>query len=191
MRKTFMGVQLRRLREERGLTQVALARTLGLSASYLNQIEQNQRPLTVPVLLKINAALGVDVQRFSDDEEARLIAGLGEVLADQGAAADARAQVSLAEVRELAASMPAVARTLIGMHTRYRQALERLEGADPQAQTDTATQAHELIRNPQEYGDLFARAAAAASPGRTKPNRMNTKAITVVAKTSKKPSTHR
>lgn len=44
------------------------------------------------------------------------------------------------------------------------QALERLEGADPQAQTDTATQAHELIRNPLEYGDLFARAAAASSP---------------------------
>ena len=44
------------------------------------------------------------------------------------------------------------------------QALERLEGADPQAQTDTATQAHDLIRNPQEYGDLFARAAAASSP---------------------------
>ena len=55
MRKTFMGVQLRRLREERGLTQVALSRTLGLSASYLNQIEQNQRPLTVPVLPTLRA----------------------------------------------------------------------------------------------------------------------------------------
>lgn len=127
MRKTFMGVQLRRLREERGLTQVALARTLGLSASYLNQIEQNQRPLTVPVLLKISAALGVDVQRFSDDEEARLIAGLNEVLADQPPGGAGQEQVSLAEIRELAASMPAVARTLIGLHGRYRQALERLD----------------------------------------------------------------
>src|SRR3990167_5766682 len=127
MRKTFMGVQLRRLREERGLTQVALSRTLGLSASYLNQIEQNQRPLTVPVLLKISAALGVDVQRFSDDEEARLIAGLNDVLADQPPDGAGQAQVSLAEIRELAASMPAVARSFIGMHARYRQALERLD----------------------------------------------------------------
>ena len=136
MRKTFMGVQLRRLREERGMTQVALARALGLSASYLNQIEQNQRPMTVPVLLKINAELGVDVQRFSDDEEARLIAGLCDVLAEQpasaapagaGGVAGAATQVSMAEIRELAASMPAVARTLLGMHARHRQALERLE----------------------------------------------------------------
>ena len=62
---------------------MALARALGLSASYLNQIEQNQRPMTVPVLLKINAELGVDVQRFSDDEEARLVAGLCDVVAEQ------------------------------------------------------------------------------------------------------------
>ena len=77
MRKAFMGVRLKRLREERGLTQVALARALELSPSYLNQLEKNQRPLTVPILLKINAVFGVDVQLFSEDEEARLIAEIG------------------------------------------------------------------------------------------------------------------
>ncbi|MBO9676870.1 MAG: DUF2083 domain-containing protein [Acidovorax sp.] len=124
MRKTFMGVRLRRLREERGMTQVALARALDLSASYLNQIEQNQRPLTVPVLLKINAVFGVDVQRFSDDDEARLIAGLREALAGRLGEGEA---VSLAEIRELAANMPAVARTLLALHQGRREALERLD----------------------------------------------------------------
>ena len=126
MKKTFMGVRLRRLREERGLTQVALARALEISASYLNQIEQNQRPLTVPVLLKINAVFGVDVQHFSEGDEARLIAGLRDVLADlpPGAPADA---VSLAEVRELAANMPAVARVLLALHRGRAEARERLE----------------------------------------------------------------
>ena len=37
---------------------VALAQALDLSPSYLNQIEQNQRPLTVSVLLKLNRTLG-------------------------------------------------------------------------------------------------------------------------------------
>ena len=64
-----MGVRLRRLREERSLTQTAVAHALGISNSYLSQIEQNQRPLTVPLLLKLNAAFGVDVQLFSEDEE--------------------------------------------------------------------------------------------------------------------------
>src|SRR5688500_12128171 len=109
MKKTFMGVRLRRLREERNLSQVALAQQLGLSPSYLNQIEQNQRPLTVAVLLRISATLGVDVQAFSDDEEARLIAGMREALADNpGGEA-----VSLAELRELATQMPAVGRSLV------------------------------------------------------------------------------
>ena len=98
MRKTFMGVRLRRLREERGLTQAALAATLGLSTSYLSQLEKNQRPLTVPVLLKINAAFGVDVQLFSEDEEARLVGELRDALSD----AQTGEAVSLTEIRELA-----------------------------------------------------------------------------------------
>lgn len=69
-------MRLRRLREEKGLTQAALARALELSPSYLNQLEQNLRPLTVLVLLKINAVFGVDVQLFSEDEEARLVAAM-------------------------------------------------------------------------------------------------------------------
>ena len=71
MKKTFMGVRLKRLREERRLTQQALASAIGISLSYLNQLENNQRPLTLPVLLKLNAAFGVDVQLFSEDDEAR------------------------------------------------------------------------------------------------------------------------
>lgn len=114
-----MGVRLRRLREERKLKQVELAQALGISPSYLNQIEQNQRPLTVPILLRLNAAFGIDVQLFSEDEETRLIADMREAIADGGEA------VSLAELRELAANMPAVGRTLIALHRRYREAVER------------------------------------------------------------------
>ena len=40
MAKTFMGVRLRSLRAERGMTQLALAHALGLSPSYVNQLEQ-------------------------------------------------------------------------------------------------------------------------------------------------------
>ncbi len=121
MNKAFMGVRLRRLREERGMTQAALARTLGISPSYLNQIEQNQRPLTVPVLLKLNGAFGLDVQLFSDADEARLITDLRAALADQGAPA------ATAELRELAANMPGIARTIVAMQARLRDTAERAD----------------------------------------------------------------
>ena len=121
MRKAFMGVRLRRLREERNLKQVELANALGISSSYLNQLEQNQRPLTVPVLLKINSVFGIDVQLFSEDEEARLITELRDALSD-GAES-----VSMAEIRELASNMPAVGRTLVSLHRRYREGVERSE----------------------------------------------------------------
>ncbi|MBQ7626388.1 MAG: DUF2083 domain-containing protein [Rhodocyclaceae bacterium] len=124
MKKAFMGVRLKRLREERGLTQIALARALELSPSYLNQLERNQRPLTVPVLLKLNAVLGVDVQRFSEVDEARYITDLRELLDEQTEDEEA---ISLAEIRELAANMPAVARTLLRLAKSRRDNQEREE----------------------------------------------------------------
>ena len=130
MKKTFMGVRLRRLREERGMTQVALARALDLSASYLNQLEQNQRPLTVSVLLKLHKALGVDVQQFSEDEESRLMAGLREALAD------AEEPVGLPELQEVAAQMPALGRAVLALHRRHLEAMERLEALSLQLGDD-------------------------------------------------------
>jgi Predicted transcriptional regulator len=121
MRKAFMGTRLQRLREERGLTQAALAKMLELSPSYLNQLERNQRPLTVPVLLRINAVFGVDVQMFSEDEETRLIADLREALIESGS------DVSLSEIKGLAADMPMVGRALVALHRRARAGDERLE----------------------------------------------------------------
>lgn len=123
MKKVFAGVRLKRLREERGLTQLALAQALEVSPSYLNQIEKNLRPLTVQVLLKINAVFGVDVQLFSEGDEARMIADLREVFADP-ANGDS---VSVSELREVVENMPALGRAVVALHRRYRNALERAD----------------------------------------------------------------
>ena len=52
-RKVMVGPRLRRMRLERGLTQSQMAEQMGISASYLNLIERNQRPVTVQLLLKL------------------------------------------------------------------------------------------------------------------------------------------
>lgn len=124
MAKTFMGVRLRSLRAERGLTQVALAQALELSPSYLNQIEQDQRPLTVSVLLRIHRVLGVDIQQFSEDEEARLLAQLRDAVA---AMPLPEAAVPLPELREVAARLPQLAQALLAIHQRHLADAQRLE----------------------------------------------------------------
>lgn len=66
----MLGTRLRRLRNDRGLSQVKLADQLGISASYLNLIEHNRRTLTVPLLLRLSQILEVDPQAFSPNKKA-------------------------------------------------------------------------------------------------------------------------
>ena len=122
MSKAFMGVRLKTLREQQGMTQAALAASLKISPSYLNQIERDQRPLTVPVLLRLQAAHGIDLQLFSDDENARRLSELQPVFAD-GSQANA---VPLAEAKVVASQLPAVAKVLLNLHKRSRAIEEQL-----------------------------------------------------------------
>ncbi|MFH7594121.1 short-chain fatty acyl-CoA regulator family protein [Streptomyces racemochromogenes] len=127
MSKTYAGARLRRLREERRMSQAELARVLGISPSYLNQMEHDSRPLTVPVLLRLTEAFGVDPGFFSERDTSRLVADLREALANE--VADAR--VSASDLAELATRMPAVASVLLDLGRRSQLLAERLaETAD-------------------------------------------------------------
>lgn len=119
MAKTFAGARLRRLREEQGLTQVALARALGLSTSYVNQLENDQRPITVPVLLALTQRFDLPPQYFAPDTDARLIADLRAILDDPA--------VRPGQIEELVARMPEVGKTLVSLHRRLHDARTELE----------------------------------------------------------------
>ncbi|SFB15404.1 hypothetical protein SAMN05216266_105253 [Amycolatopsis marina] len=120
MDKTFAGARLRHLRENRSMSQADLARVLEISPSYLNQIEHNSRPLTVPVLLRITEAFGVDAEFFANNDTARLVADVREALLDESVGAD----VSTSEINDLATNLPTMAQALVTLHRRYRNAVE-------------------------------------------------------------------
>ncbi|MFB7830550.1 short-chain fatty acyl-CoA regulator family protein [Streptomyces sp. NPDC056056] len=124
MSKTYAGARLRRLREERRMNQAELARVLAISPSYLNQMEHDSRPLTVPVLLRLTEAFGVDPGFFSERDTSRLVADLREALA--GEVAEAR--VSATDLAELASRMPAVAKVLLDLGRRGQRLAEGLAG---------------------------------------------------------------
>ncbi|MFG2287709.1 short-chain fatty acyl-CoA regulator family protein [Streptomyces sp. NPDC048595] len=122
MSKIYAGARLRRLREERALSQAELARRLEISPSYLNQMEHDSRPLTVPVLLRLTEAFGLDAGFFSARDTSRLVADLRETLAHEVAAA----RVSPSDLAQLATRMPAVAGFLLELGRRNAALTQQL-----------------------------------------------------------------
>src|SRR3954469_12509582 len=66
-RKLYLGGRVRRLRRELGLNQSAMAGEIGISPSYLNHLERNQRPVTAQVLLRLAEIYNVDLRTFAAD----------------------------------------------------------------------------------------------------------------------------
>ncbi len=147
MSKTFVGSRLRGLRKERGLSQASLAEALEISPSYLNQIEHDVRPLSVPVLLKITDVFGVDTSFFNSQDHTRLIAELREVTMDVDA------PTSTEELSDLARDHPGFARAMVSLHRRYLGAADQLAQATD-GRTDPG--ARGSISNPhEEVRDFF------------------------------------
>lgn len=147
--KIYAGARLRRLREERRMSQTELARVLAISPSYLNQMEHDSRPLTVPVLLRLTEAFGVDPSFFSERDTTRLVADLREALARELT----ESRVAPADLAELASRMPGLAQVLLDLGRRNQLLSERLtEVADGRGGE------HDIPRSPhEEIRDFFYR----------------------------------
>src|ERR1700693_4852548 len=82
MSRTLIGRTVKRLRGTRDLSQQALASRLGISASYLNLIEHDQRAVTASLLIKLGETLRVDLATLSGTGERQLEVGLREAFTD-------------------------------------------------------------------------------------------------------------
>lgn len=118
-----LGAKVRTKRRGRGLTQAELARRLGISASYLNLIEHNQRPVTAAVLIKLAQEFQMELGEFSADDDHQLAAHLLEVFAD---AVFEEHALNSADVRELAGSSPLIARAILALYEQFKRARESL-----------------------------------------------------------------
>ncbi len=113
-----IGGRLRRLRQEKRLTQAQMARELGLSASYLALLESNQRPVTVRVLLKLVEKFHVDLKDFTADTDQSLSLQLMEAFSDP---VFEQAEVKASDVQELVATLPAVGRAVLDIYDAWRR----------------------------------------------------------------------
>ena len=80
--KLMIGPKLRRFRNSLGLTQSRMAEDLGISGSYLNLIERNQRAMSARVLLKMATLYDFDIAEFAQGGDAQLVASTYEALRD-------------------------------------------------------------------------------------------------------------
>jgi predicted transcriptional regulator/transcriptional regulator with XRE-family HTH domain len=157
--KLFAGIRLRRLREERGLSQVELARVLAISSSYLNQIEHDARPITATVLVRLTEVFGIDPAFFVPRDTARQLAELREALPE----AAPGIPHSASDIRQLASLMPEIADAVIALYRRYRDAMVHLEALTDSRSEGPALMPHEHVRDffyrHQNYVDVLDRAA--------------------------------
>lgn len=125
--KLYAGVKLREIRSRLGLTQKAFADKLGVSLPYLNQMENNHRPVSAAVVLALAQEFGLDVTELTVGESERLVSDMREALADP---VFTSAAPPLADLRLAASNAPALARAFLDLHRAYRQSHERLASLD-------------------------------------------------------------
>jgi len=153
--KLYAGLKLRETRGRLGLTQKIFAERLGVSLPYLNQMENNHRPVSAGVVLALAGEFGLDVTELSTGDAERLVSDMREALADP---VFADAVPPLADLRLAASNAPALARAFLEMHRAYRQTHERLASLDEalgRDDTATLTSPWEEVRDFFHYCDNY------------------------------------
>jgi predicted transcriptional regulator/plasmid maintenance system antidote protein VapI len=124
-RKLFIGGKLRRLRLELGLSQTKMADDLGISPSYANLMERNQRPVSAQILIRLAEAYDLDIAALASSEDDRSLAEVTELIADP---LFRDLAVPAQELRDLVETCPSVADALRRLYQTYQQT-QRQPGA--------------------------------------------------------------
>lgn len=121
--KVFAGPRIRRIRNGLGLTQAAMAGQLGISPSYLNLIERNQRPLSAQLVLKLVSTFDIEASDLQPTGEGGSVAALREVFSDPLLAGELPGDTELLEISDGA---PNAAIGIVKLYRAYREQQERL-----------------------------------------------------------------
>lgn len=154
-RKIFAGHTVKRLRRSLGLTQAIMAEMLDISASYLNLIERNQRPLSANLLLKLADQFDFDPRSLSASEPGGGADALRRRLADP---LFSDLEIDRTELEEWLAAAPGAAEA-------FARAFDNMRTARPEntAQTDSFESVRrEIARWRNHFADLDAQAETLA-----------------------------
>lgn len=148
----FAGPALRRLRKKEGKTQASMATMLGISPSYLNLIERNQRPLSANVLVRVIEQFDFDPRSLREDEVIGGIDALARRLSDERFA---DLHIDRDEVSEFLASAPQAAAAFARLYDRAGEEVGGVNDA-------LLASRHEIERWRNHFSDLDHEAEALA-----------------------------
>lgn len=163
IQKLYAGAKLRETRQRLALTQKEFAAKLGVSLPYLNQMENNNRPVSTAVVLALAQEFGFDVTELSTGDAERMVSDMREALADPVFGDDLP---PLADLRLTASNAPALARAFLELHRAYRDTHERLASldealgrADARSQSSPWDEVRDFFHYCDNYIDAVDRAA--------------------------------
>lgn len=168
--KLYAGAKLREMRKRLELTQKAFAEKLGVSLPYLNQMENNNRPVSTGVVLALAQEFGFDVTELSSGDTERMVTDMREALADP---VFADGPPPLADLRLVASNAPALTRSFLELHRAYRQTHERLASLDEalgRQDSSVKPSAWEEVRDFFHYCDNYIDAVDRAAEHFAAPN---------------------
>lgn len=126
-KRVFAGERARALRGRHGLNQSELAARIGLSVSYLSQIESNDRPMTDAVLMAFARAFPHDWADTGADDTMALLAGVETAVQ---AVVFADAEFTPDAMRRAVNQQPLLARYLVSTHAALARSQEQLRSLD-------------------------------------------------------------
>ncbi len=95
-----------------------MAADLGISTSYMNLIERNQRPMSAKILLRLAEVYDIDIAKLSPKSDAKMVQDLARILKNP---AYGSYNISNAELRDSVGVSPDFARAFIALHSRAEE----------------------------------------------------------------------
>lgn len=142
MAKIFVGTRLRRLRREQNQSQAQMAQAVGVSTAYINLLENNQRSLSVKVLVSIADAYGIDWRDLIEDGSDRLLADLHTAVQDPLFNTQ---KPDIQELRLAVDHAPVLVENFLHLYRNHSNAIERVMQAGDQLPDSALLTAPETI----------------------------------------------
>ncbi|UYY78107.1 helix-turn-helix domain-containing protein [Sphingomonas sp. R1] len=134
-RRLFEGFRLRDLRRRLNLPQASMAQRLGISVSYLSQIENNDRPITDAVLLALAREFPLEAAEINGEGGTATLLRAIDAGTDSSVPAD---RLDESDLRRAIAQQPLLARRMVALHDAYRRSQEQLRVLDDRFDTGSS-----------------------------------------------------